>query len=230
MKKITSFFLTLLMLLSATGCSLQQAEELAGAVLDVTLNAAIDAVENYEGSYTPEDPNVLLNDVLGGVLSEQASPNDSTQELNDFIASKKESADSDENGGEALTVESYDSKIIPIPGEYYYDLEHVVLYIDCYGVLPDNYITKREARQLGWDGGTPERYLEGSAIGGDTFKNREKLLPKGNYTECDLNTLGQDDRGGERLVFSDDGQYYHTEDHYESFTQVWVEDGEVIYK
>ena len=66
-------------------------------------------------------------------------------------------------------------------------------------------------------------------IGGDRFGNREGLLPEGEYTECDLNTLGEDERGAERLVFSDDGRYYHTEDHYASFTKVWVEDGEVIW-
>ena len=115
-------------------------------------------------------------------------------------------------------------------GEYYYDLENVVLYLEYYGELPDNYITKDEARALGWQGGTPERYLEGAAIGGDTFGNREGNLPEGDYTECDLNTDGADDRGAERLVFSDDGRYYHTEDHYKSFTQVWVEDWEVIYE
>ena len=115
-------------------------------------------------------------------------------------------------------------------GEYYYDLENVVLYLEYYGDLPDNYITKSEARALGWEGGTPERYLPGAAIGGDSFGNREGHLPDGDYPECDLNTNGADGRGAERLVFSDDGRYYHTEDHYNSFTQVWVEDWEVIYK
>lgn len=115
-------------------------------------------------------------------------------------------------------------------GEYYYDLENVVLYLEYYGELPDNFITKDEARALGWKGGTPERFLEGAAIGGDRFGNREGRLPDGDYTECDLNTNGADERGAERLVFSDDGRYYHTEDHYNSFTQVWVEDWEVIYK
>lgn len=118
----------------------------------------------------------------------------------------------------------------PEEGEYYYDLENVVLYLYCYGQLPDNYITKNEARDLGWEGGTPERFLEGSAIGGDRFGNREGILPDGNYTECDLNTDGKDSRGAERLVFSDDGRYYHTEDHYETFTEVWVENGEVIWE
>ena len=120
----------------------------------------------------------------------------------------------------------------PVEGEYYYDLENVVLYLELYDTLPDNYITKKEAQALGWSGGSVERYLEGAAIGGDRFGNREGILPKEegrSYTECDLNTDGADSRGAERLVFSNDGLYFHTEDHYETFTEVWVEDGEVVW-
>lgn len=120
----------------------------------------------------------------------------------------------------------------PVEGEYYYDLENVVLYLELYDTLPDNYITKKEAQDLGWSGGSMEQYLEGAAIGGDHFGNREGLLPKADgrsYTECDLNTDGADSRGAERLVFSNDGLYFHTEDHYETFTEVWVEDGEVVW-
>lgn len=114
---------------------------------------------------------------------------------------------------------------------FYYDLEHVVLYLDAYGELPSNFITKAEARDLGWSGGSVERYREGAAIGGDSFGNREGILPKESgrkYTECDLNTNGQSSRGAERLVFSNDGLYFHTQDHYESFQQVWVEEGSVV--
>lgn len=112
-------------------------------------------------------------------------------------------------------------------GEFYYDLENVILYLEYYGCLPDNYITKDDARSLGWNGGTPERYLEGAAIGGDRFGNREGTLPKKSgrtYTECDLNTDGKSSRGAERLVFSNDGLYFHTEDHYETFTEYYVTD------
>lgn len=120
----------------------------------------------------------------------------------------------------------------PLEDEYYYDLENVVLYLELYDTLPDNYITKKEAQALGWSGGSVERYLEGAAIGGDRFGNREGILPKEegrSYTECDLNTDGAGSRGAERLVFSNDGLYFHTEDHYETFTEVWVENGEVVW-
>ncbi len=120
------------------------------------------------------------------------------------------------------------------PDGYYYDLESVVLYLHTYGELPANFITKNEARDLGWEGGSVERYMDGAAIGGDRFGNREGLLPKANgrtYTECDLYTDGEDSRGAERLVFSNDGLYFYTDDHYETFYEVYVtEEGTVEWK
>lgn len=121
---------------------------------------------------------------------------------------------------------------LPIYGEYYYDLTNVVLYIEVYDELPPNYITKAEAKELGWEGGSVEKYKEGAAIGGDHFGNYEGLLPEVNgrsYTECDIDTNGYSSRGSRRLVFSNDGLYFYTSDHYESFSEVTVtEDYEVI--
>lgn len=114
----------------------------------------------------------------------------------------------------------------------YYDLEHVVMYLHTYGKLPANYITKTAAGELGWTGGTPERFVKGFAIGGDYFGNGEKLLPTNTkYNECDLETLGADGRGAKRLVYSKDKHYYYSDDHYESFREVIVtEKGEVKFK
>lgn len=218
MKKLTSLFLSLLMILSLTACG-SGGEELAGAVLD----AAIDAIEDYESSET----------VIGGAdgpTSILVAAPDKDEDLSFSPADPDEiGVIGGADGMVFIETESPADQNLPIEGEYYYDLENVVLYIEYFGELPDNYITKDEARDLGWKGGTPERYLEGSAIGGDRFGNREGLLPDGKYTECDLNTLGKDERGAERLVFSDE-EYYYTQDHYESFTQVWVENGEVVYE
>ena len=220
MKKITSLLLALLLSFSLVGCG-NNAEE----VFEVVLDTAIDAVENYNGAHMPDDPSKLLEDMT----VQPEAPKDANQELNELIDNLRSESDVPEEPDVPVVSGNPTDIVRPIPGEYYYDLENVVLYIEYYGGLPDNYITKKEARALGWEGGTPERYLEGSAIGGDRFGNREGLLPKGNYTECDLNTLGEEERGAERLVFSDT-EYYYTEDHYESFTQVWVENGEVIYE
>lgn len=123
---------------------------------------------------------------------------------------------------------------VPEEDGFYYDLEHVVLYLYYYDKLPDNYITKKQARELGWQGGSVEVYQEGAAIGGDRFGNREGLLPEADgrtYTECDIDTLGKDARGAQRLIFSNDGLYFYTEDHYEMFEEVVVdENGEVEFR
>ena len=110
--------------------------------------------------------------------------------------------------------------------EWYYSAEDVALYLHTFGHLPNNYITKDEARSLGWEGGSVEKHAPGLAIGGDSFGNREGLLPeqKGRwYYECDVDTYGKNDRGSHRLVYSSDGLIYYTEDHYESFTLLYGE-------
>lgn len=98
--------------------------------------------------------------------------------------------------------------------------DEVAAYIRDNGCLPDNFITKAEARELGWNGGSLEPYAPGMCIGGDRFGNYEGLLPeKGGrtYYECDIDTLGAETRGAKRIVYSSDGLIYYTEDHYESF-------------
>ncbi len=109
----------------------------------------------------------------------------------------------------------------------YNSKEDVSLYLHLYDHLPSNYITKNEARDLGWSGGSVEVYAPGCAIGGDRFGNREGLLPKAEgrtYYECDIDTIGQSSRGAKRIIFSNDGLVYYTEDHYESFTQLYGEE------
>ena len=98
--------------------------------------------------------------------------------------------------------------------------EDVALFIHLYGRLPDNYMSKKEAEKLGWEGGSLERYAPGMCIGGSRFGNYEGLLPEAKgrtYTECDIDTLGANSRGAKRIVFSNDGLIYYTDDHYESF-------------
>ena len=109
---------------------------------------------------------------------------------------------------------SYDSK------------EEVALYLYLYGHLPSNYISKKDAEKLGWPGGSLEPYAPGKCIGGSHFGNYEGLLPekKGrSYTECDIDTMGRKSRGAKRIIFSNDGLIYYTDDHYESFELLYGE-------
>ncbi len=108
----------------------------------------------------------------------------------------------------------------------YTSKEDVSLYLYTYGHLPDNFITKTEARSLGWSGGGLDDYDYGKCIGGDRFGNNEGLLPESagrKYFECDIDTLHEDSRGPKRIVFSNDGLIYYTEDHYESFDLLYGE-------
>ena len=110
----------------------------------------------------------------------------------------------------------------------YTSKDDVALYIHLYGHLPSNFMTKKEAEQLGWTGGSLEPYAPGMCIGGGRFGNYEGLLPKApgrSYTECDIDTLGASSRGAKRIVFSNDGLIYYTDDHYESFTLLYGEVG-----
>lgn len=106
----------------------------------------------------------------------------------------------------------------------YTSAEDVALYLETYDELPDNFITKEEARDLGWSGGSLEPYAPGMCIGGDYFGNYEGVLPEGEYWECDIDTLGARGRGAKRLVYSEDGRIYYTEDHYETFTLLYGEE------
>lgn len=105
--------------------------------------------------------------------------------------------------------------------------DDVALYLHTYGHLPSNFITKKEAEKLGWSGGSLEPYAPGKCIGGSHFGNYEGILPEKDgrsYTECDIDTLDADKRGAKRIVFSNDGLIYYTEDHYETFELLYGEE------
>ena len=107
---------------------------------------------------------------------------------------------------------------------WYTTKEDVALYLYTYGELPGNFITKSEARALGWSGGGLDGYADGKSIGGDRFGNYEGILPDGDYHECDIGTMHASSRGAERIVYSADGRIYYTNDHYESFTLLYGEE------
>lgn len=100
--------------------------------------------------------------------------------------------------------------------------EDVAEYIHTFGTLPNNFITKKQAQALGWESSKGNLWdvAPDMSIGGDYFGNYENLLPDGNYHECDVNYTGGY-RGAERIIYSDDGSIYYTNDHYKSFTQLY---------
>lgn len=103
--------------------------------------------------------------------------------------------------------------------------EEVAEYIYLYNKLPKNFITKKDAKALGWesDKGNLWEVTDQMSIGGDTFGNREGLLPKAEgrkYYECDVSYEGGF-RGSERIVYSNDGLIYYTKDHYKTFEKLY---------
>ena len=228
MKKILSCILSLAAVLSLCACAGEESASI-GVIGGADGPTSILVTEPDEFlSFDPMD-----EEEIGVIGSADGFTTIITVPDTDFSESF---SDSSTDYSETVLTPSYEETdtelgYVPLEDEYYYDLESVVLYLEYYDTLPDNYITKDEARNLGWNGGSVERYLDDAAIGGDRFGNREGLLPKEKgrtYTECDLNTLDESSRGAERLVFSNDGLYFYTDDHYETFTEVWVVDGEVF--
>ena len=101
--------------------------------------------------------------------------------------------------------------------------EIVVKYLKEHGELPDYYITKSEAKSMGWvpSKGNLCEVAPGKAIGGDIWTNRQKSLPTKSgrkYFEADLN-YNCGNRNADRVVFSNDGLVFVTHDHYRNFEE-----------
>ncbi len=196
MKKFISLLLALLMLFSFTACNVDQE----------TVDLALDVAE------------VLLEESAETPTEEAPAPSPVEEEpVSDPPPVEEEPAPEEE---ELPAIDEFGS---------YTTKDDVALYLHTYGTLPQNFMTKNEARALGWEGGGLDPYADGMCIGGDRFGNYEGLLPEKDgrtYQECDIDTLHADSRGPKRIVFSNDGLIYYTEDHYESFSLLYGEENQ----
>ena len=143
------------------------------------------------------------------------------QQLDD---SKKLTAKNTTNANSAANVKANSGKLKISESAAYTDKEHVAAYINEFAKLPHNYITKNQAKKLGWQTkGTLDKVAPGKSIGGDRYGNYEGLLPKKNgrtWTECDIDYV-KGNRNAKRIVFSNDGLIYYTGDHYKTFTKLY---------
>ena len=201
-RRISGVILALLLLLSLTACGQVQGTDSASIGIqhgNVDLPVLSPEDNSTEEKNGPDQNQAPSNEDQSGNQAEGNQSDGKSDEGNQTV---------DEDG-------------------WYTSKEEVALYIHLYERLPDNYVTKDEAEDAGWSGGNVERYTgEGTAIGGSYFGNREGLLPKAkgrNYTECDIDTVGENSRGSKRIVFSNDGLVYYTDDHYESFELLYGE-------
>ena len=184
-----------------TGCTEEEVDQFITIVLS----------ENSSAKSDPESESIVNPD-----SSESSAESDFW--LEDSDESKPSTGDLNDPAGPGAHLDEYGT---------YTSKEDVAEYLHTYNDLPENFITKKEAEELGWTGGSLEEYAPGMCIGGDRFGNYEKLLPvkKGRtYYECDIDTLGAKKRGTKRIVYSNDGLIYYTEDHYESFTLLYGEE------
>ena len=120
------------------------------------------------------------------------------------------------NEGTALPVEKTGPIIEP---------QAIADYIFVHGTLPDNFITKKEAQALGWDSSRNDvsDVAPGKSIGGDYFGNYEGRLPVEQgveYHEADCWYTGGK-RNAYRVIYSNQGRVWYTEDHYETFTELF---------
>ena len=101
--------------------------------------------------------------------------------------------------------------------------DEVALYIYTFHHLPSCFMTKKEARKKGWTSGPLNKVIKGMCIGGDYFGNYEGLLPDTgeDYYECDIDTMKARSRGPKRIIYTLSGDVWYTEDHYESFVQLY---------
>lgn len=208
MKRLFTCLLPALLFVSLTAC--------ANVELDLPANDSADPyITDAEKTELPTAPSEDPEE------PPEESPEGGSDDLGGLVSSP------------AYTIYPEDGALDNLPEDgSYTSKEDVALYIYGYGHLPDNFITKKEARELGWSGGGLDPYADGMCIGGDRFGNYEGLLPDvedRTYYECDIDTLHASSRGAKRLVFcyengEDNRQVYYTEDHYESFELVYGDD------
>ena len=209
--RLMALMAMVLVVMVFTGCGRKPAEqpESAGSAATVDLSSFMESSDEASS----EDSSAGADEMaLVGTSAEAGE-----------AASEDSSAESDE--ASAVTTE-YTAHIEPLLDEdgTYTTKADVALYIYTYGKLPSNFMTKKQAKKLGWSGGSLEDFAPGMCIGGDYFGNYEGLLPEDKeYHECDIDTLGKKSRGAKRIIYSDDGYIYYTEDHYESFEQLYGE-------
>lgn len=103
--------------------------------------------------------------------------------------------------------------------------DEVAFYIDTYQKLPSNYITEQEAVEMGWDpvNGDLSKIAPGMSIGGDPYENENKMLPEKegrHFYICDVE-YEQGARNDQRIIYSDDGLVFYTEDYCKTFVQLY---------
>ncbi len=155
----------------------------------------------------------------GNIASGGAESGSKAQATSQISSQALSSKASSQASSQAASQEPSSKKTAPLDEHGTYDsAQDVADYLLYYHKLPENYMTKNEARKMGWEGGALNRVVPGKCIGGDVFSNLEGALPENaTYHECDIDTINSKTRGSKRIVWSEDFKIYYTKDHYENF-------------
>ena len=97
-------------------------------------------------------------------------------------------------------------------------------YLKYYKELPDYYISKNDAKALGWrhKKGNLSLVAPGKMVFGGIYYNENGKLPSAEnrvWYEADIN-YSSGKRNEERILFSNDGLIFVTYNHYETFIEV----------
>lgn len=206
LKKLIPYLLILVLLVSAAGCGRKQTDANSAAGTQSTSEATSGTDASSEES---QEELSLIESPESGESSESSDGNPE-----------------DDLGGlltHPMEEESVEDRIRE-DGEYT-SKEEVAAYIHLFGKLPKNYITKKKAEELGWSQkkGNLWKVAPGKSIGGSRFGNYEGLLPEAKnrkYYECDIDYEGGY-RNDKRIVYSNDGLIYYTDNHYNSFEALY---------
>ena len=179
-----------------------------------------EGAEAEDDGWLPENaPEPVSDPDEGTTLYEEGPPPAGYEENGELPESAAEIA---ENTLDTTAVDAAVPLTVEKNGTYT-SKEEVALYIHTYGKLPSNFISKKKAESLGWktESYDLDEVAPGKSIGGSYFGNYEGVLPPGDYRECDIDYHGGSSRGAKRIVYSSDGRIYYTDDHYETFEQLY---------
>lgn len=223
MKKWISLFLIFLML-SLVGCQFEKENSILHYYIvqfDSSGGTEIQSQRIEEGKKAIKPKNPVKEDSIFEDWYLLDEPYDFTTPVTEDITLTAQWKSSSNNGIDS-DFEDYGMNVIEITlndvsiseSGYYTSMIEVGTYIYTYHKLPGNFRTKDNFNRFDY---TNENKL---SVGGDTFYNREGLLPykQGRtYTECDIDYTGNS-RNAKRIVFSSDFLIFYTSNHYSSFS------------
>ena len=217
------FVLLAVIIFAMTGCGGNSGAQPAASAQSGT------DVQETEFKILDEEPESAVPE--DQTAEEPSGKDDDREEISEDEVSESEAAEEEKASAEETSAaeETADGPSAISESDTPSEKDELAAYIHEFGHLPDNFLTKNEAKELGWvsSKGNLWEVAPGCSIGGDRFTNYEGLLPEASgrkYTECDVGYDGGY-RDARRIVFSNDGLIYYTDDHYESFELLYGDEG-----